>query len=544
MECPLMKRKLPALLLLTSSLASPLLSAQAVGGEWEEIMSFSGGGHGVADAGDVDGDGISDVITTNGGEATVYSGATAAVLHRFSPPYDRYWQRVASAGDIDGDGYGDILIGDDATHLGGNISGVTVYSGATGGVLLFFDDQTYGIDQMGFSMASVGDVDGDSVPDILVGGHINQIGSILNPGVVFLFSGASGSLLHRFAGTSDYESFGSAVAGAGDINGDGVPDLIIGAYSADSLSIVDCGAVFVYSGADYSLIHQIYGTEANRSIGSQVANAGDVDLDGVPDFLVGGYHSTWPGPFTMDGFLFSGASATLIHHVWPNTDSSMGGSLAAGKDVDGDGIPDFMLGIPGKGHMPHGGSVFVFSGNSGDAIKKFNSSAHNAEFGMSGAFLEDKNGDGLADIIIGADRNHEAFVYSLNPYLHPEADTLSVASGSTLQFDLAFPISEAGVPYTMLGSLAGIGPTWRNGLEIPLTPDPLFSDFMSGNIPTALQGAVGSLDANAEAQVILTAGPSLSRAIGRTVYFAAVTYDLGPPAGRMSSAVRYVEILP
>ena len=96
----------------------------------------------------------------------------------------------------------------------------------------------------------------------------------------------------------------------------------------------------------------------------------------------------------------------------------------------------------------------------------------------------------------------------------------------------------------MLASLAGTGPTTVAGLAIPLTPDALFNLMASGNAPPALQGAYGTLDANAQAQATLHAGPALAPAIGRTIYFAAVTFSTGPTAGRMSSVVRYVQVVP
>ena len=107
-----------------------------------------------------------------------------------------------------------------------------------------------------------------------------------------------------------------------------------------------------------------------------------------------------------------------------------------------------------------------------------------------------------------------------------------------------FPASEAGKRYAVLPSITGIGPTVMNGLEIPLTQDNVFNAIIAGNIPSEFQGPFGTLDANGDALASLSSGPGLTPAIGHTLFFAAVTYDLGPLTGRLSSTVRYLQIVP
>ena len=162
------------------------------------------------------------------------------------------------------------------------------------------------------------------------------------------------------------------------------------------------------------------------------------------------------------------------------------------------------------------------------------------------------DGDGFDDVIVGASGVNggpfagkgAAYVYSLDPFLHLDAAELSVSGGSSVQLGMDFPASEAGARYAVLASITGTGPIVMGGLEIPLTQDNIFNRITSGNVPSVLQGAFGTPNGNARAAATLSAGPALAPAIGQTIYFAAVTYDVGPLVGRMSSVARYLSIVP
>jgi hypothetical protein len=126
-----------------------------------------------------------------------------------------------------------------------------------------------------------------------------------------------------------------------------------------------------------------------------------------------------------------------------------------------------------------------------------------------------------------------AYVYSLDPFLHTSSSEISHSGNQPLQLGLDFPASEAGAHYAILVSITGTGPSTLNGLDIPLTQDATFQQFL-GNI-----SLTGTLLANAQAihplRLHTQTPPS---AIGRTLYLAAVTFDTGTQAGRMSSIVR------
>ena len=158
---------------------------------------------------------------------------------------------------------------------------MTVFSGATGiafAGLTITGSASYAVGPFGFSVGGAGDVDGDSVPDVIVG----------NPGTlgqVRVFSGATGVPITGpgLVGAAPYQQFGHAVAGAGDVSGDGVPDLIVGAPLAGA------GQVTILSGATALLLPGLVfnGSVNYEQVGYSLAGGEDANGDGVPEVIVG-----------------------------------------------------------------------------------------------------------------------------------------------------------------------------------------------------------------------------------------------------------------
>ena len=137
---------------------------------------------------------------------------------------------------------------------------------------------------MGISVSGAGDVNGDGFADLIVGAPgADRNGT--NSGSARVFSGVDGSVLYTFDGDSAREQFGDPVSGAGDVNGDGFADLIVGALFSDSNG-TSSGSAQVFSGADGSVLYNLNGDSAGDFLGISVSGAGDVNGDGVADFVV------------------------------------------------------------------------------------------------------------------------------------------------------------------------------------------------------------------------------------------------------------------
>lgn len=269
-------------------------------------------GYSVADAGDVDNDGYNDIIA-GAPEAMAVTGAPYAgyalllspmapvgsnVLHRFErlAPNEYFGRAVSGAGDVDGDQVPDVIIGAPLASVIGtpvaNVGSAFVYR-ADGSLIWRFNGENSG-DYFGNSVANAGDVNNDGRPDIIVGAWRADPDGMTDAGAAYVYSGLDGSLIYRLTGWAPNTNFGYSVRGLGDIDADGYDDFIVGAHRDDSDSKTDAGAVYVFSGRLGIYLWMIVGAMPDDMFGVSVAPMGDFTLDGRPDFLVGAF-STNPG---------------------------------------------------------------------------------------------------------------------------------------------------------------------------------------------------------------------------------------------------------
>src|SRR5690349_12282860 len=186
---------------------------------------------------------------------------------------------VSQLGDVDGDHVREAIVGEPGSGADSATGNTTVYSGRTGRLLYRFDGAPG--DENGFSMADAGDTNGDRVHDILVGSPGN------GPGHVDLYSGASGRLLHRFSGNSAGDAFGWSVSSAGDVDGDGRADMLIGASQSSLFGGSGPGYAVIYSGRTYEPIRTLTGDASGDQFGSGAGWSRDLNGDRVPDQIVG-----------------------------------------------------------------------------------------------------------------------------------------------------------------------------------------------------------------------------------------------------------------
>ncbi len=349
-------------------------------------------GHALAAAGAVDADGVPDLVVGAHGEELVfgsptqsafrpgvvfvYSGKTAQVILRLDEPGGGdtdFGFSVAGLGDVDADGHDDIAVGAPALTYHTGFQGwgslipgrAWIVSGADGALLHELVGQAAG-DVFGYALAAVGDLDGDDVQDLAVSARQRDVFPPLSPESVSVFSGATGARLlavrdpgHAPPLIGGLPRFGSALAGAGDLDGDGVPDILATAVG-DPLTLGSLGQALLLSGADGSVLRRwnptYSGTFVASGFGLSIA-AGDVSGDGVVDVLVahGGAADVAAFSGTDDGHL----DTLLLGGGGGGTEVAVLG------DVTGDGIGDFAVGEPGHdGSGIDAGRVTVVAGGS------------------------------------------------------------------------------------------------------------------------------------------------------------------------------------
>ncbi|TAH34340.1 MAG: hypothetical protein EYC70_15445 [Planctomycetota bacterium] len=278
---------------------------------------------------------------------------------------------------------------------------------------------TYGnsaTDESGFSVAGCGDVDGDGRADVISGARFDAPNGF-HSGSAAVLSGAGGALIHYFAGDSAGDELGFVVAGVGDINGDGVPDLLVGAPN-DDRGGADSGSAFLYSGATGAPIRIFAGGSAGDHFGWSAAGCGDLDRDGVPDFAVGAPDDDPRGASSGSVTLFSGATLSALYtRPGDAAGDGLGWSVAGIGDPFGTGVLRVAAGAPFTDvHGPNTGSVYLFAPFA--PAQRADGAAPSGLFGWSvagagGASVGtaaggDASGDGIPDVFVGApddDRN-------------------------------------------------------------------------------------------------------------------------------------------
>ncbi|HEY5143557.1 MAG TPA: integrin alpha [Solirubrobacteraceae bacterium] len=485
-------------------------------------------GSSVAAAGDVNGDGLADIIvgapraddngrTDSGSAYVVFGRATPAPVDLFTlgsagfridgaASGDQAGFAVAAAGDVDGDGLADVIVG--APYADPVVSSVTrtdagaayvvfgragsedVSLGALGARGVRFDGAQSGA-HTGWSVAGTGDINGNRRPDLVIGAPDSNS--------AYVAFGRAPTVLQQVTGTTPvvdlgalgtggfpivgaFQSYaGISVAGSGDVNGDGRPDVIVGAPYVGGIGSGPGSAYVVFGKADAGSANlaalggagfSIGGAAPNDLAGWSVAGAGDVNGDGLADVIVGAPAAD-PGSRADAGaaYVVFGRTATtsialsgllaqgyLLAGAAPGDDA--GWSVAGAGDVNGDGRPDVLVGAPlASSRGANTGAAYVSFSSGGPTTVDLADLA-NAGFSIQGAAAGsyagqrvasagDTNGDSRPDVIVGA----------------PYADANALAdSGSTYLlygFGPAAISYPAGIDAVVGSAVAPLAPTLR-----------------------------------------------------------------------------------
>jgi len=389
-----------------------------------------------------------------GSTSRVYDAGIAVVPPACPPLYtftgaadgDQFGNSVSCAGDVDADGYDDLIVGALFNDAGGDDVGRGyVFSGQTGDTIHIFTGEAAG-DVFGNAVASAGDVNGDGFADLIIGAPVNDAFGI-DVGRAYVFSGQTGDTIYVFTGEADDDWLGWSVASAGDVNNDGFDDLIVGAPQNGAGGNF-AGRAYVFSGQSGDTVHVFTGETAVDLLGVSVASAGDVNSDGYADLIIGASGFDAAGVNRGRAYVFSGRTGDTIHVFTGGADGDgLGWSVASAGDVNNDGFDDLIVGASrNDAGGVDAGRAYVYSGRTGGMLHVFTGEAADDRFSFSVASAGDVNSDGSDDLIIGAWGNDAGGINAGRAYLFSgqTGDTIHVFTGGQGNAWLGTSVASAG----------------------------------------------------------------------------------------------------
>lgn len=350
--------------------------------------------------GDVDNDRVPDFVTSapskaiGGGPAGrvyVYSSKRGTLLWSVDGQAgDRFGSGIEAAGDVNGDGVGDVIA---SAPFAGYAK---ILNGRDGAVLHTLKGDSPA-EAFGVHVSGLADVNGDRVPDVIVGAPGNPSAPGEFPGRAYVFSGRDGARLFVFKGERAADSFGAAVTGS---RRDGAPLIVVGAPAAGPART---GRAYVYTQLADKPAFVVDADETGSALaGMFVAVPGDLDGDGREDVFLSDWPNAAKGPSTGRVYVHSGATGKRLFSVTgESAGDGLGSSQSIAGDVDGDGTPDLIVGAwQFGGSAVGGGKAYLYSGRTGALLKAYTCRTPGDAFGFDAVGIGDIDGDATADLLI------------------------------------------------------------------------------------------------------------------------------------------------
>jgi hypothetical protein len=442
---------------------------------------------------DLDHDGLTDVAISGVPfhEFAVVSGRTGRMLRHHVPVDHR---RILAEVDLDGDGEVEVL---DTSSVAYSSGDVRVTPGRGSRVRTWRTPHPFG-----GVVVTVSDVDADRIRDVVIGDPQGETpGQGIRYGLVRVYSGADGRLLSAFGGTNIGSSFGLQIADAGDADGDGAGDALIGSQ----------GTAGFYSLRDGRSIRRFGYDDFQALFGTALTMLTDVDGDGVRDVAVGApqrFAEAPPGRVVA----FSGATGAELWRAEGLPGQFFGTAVTACGDSDGDGGEDVAVGAPQMhpwGGLRSGpGFVQILSGCSGAVLGEVTGAAEANGFGSLVSAVGDVNGDSAVDVAVAhhAQLGFQDGIAVLSTRALLATGQRQVA-GSGFAQTLRFHggPEHGGHSYLVLGTLSGVRPGFEAlGRTIPLNPDGYTSLLLGQQGQPWLRGMLGIVDPHGHALASLT----------------------------------------
>ncbi|HRI47279.1 MAG TPA: FG-GAP-like repeat-containing protein [Ignavibacteriaceae bacterium] len=411
-------------------------------------------GRSVSGVGDVNNDGFDDVIvgaigydSSRGGAFIYYGGRSmdslVDIAYSIEVPSYHFGFSVSGAGDLNSDGFDDVIVGDyvycrTLIYYGGNnmnnTTDVTLRGEGTS-------------NNFGYSVSEAGDVNNDGFDDLIVGAY----GYNFYSGRAYIYYGGS-SMDNKaditFTGEYKFNTFGTSVSGAGDVNNDGFDDVIVGATEDNNSSTGKAYIFFGGNNMDNSADVTMIGEGVSDYFGCSVSGLGDVNKDGFDDVIVGAYGYNFN---TGRAYIYYGGSSmnntadfTLNGE---NKYNYYGISVSGAGDLNNDGYNDVIVGA--EGYNSYTGKTYIYYGGSRiystpDII--MNGENSDNKFGRSVSGAGDVNNDGFDDVIVGAygynSSSGKAYIYYGGINMNNTADVTMAGEGTDNW--LGFSVSGAG----------------------------------------------------------------------------------------------------